>query len=156
MNQTHYTQKWRWDDAVKFLSSKYRVYAPTLLWGTPDYQRIDASNATAILYNNPRPSTPLKNFFLPVRENVSVDERPPETIIMGVPNCDLQALEDAVPENGFLFGDEPCIFDFTVAGMMAGAFDNQPPTWASTIVQDYKRLRAYTERVQSTVGVFGR
>jgi glutathione S-transferase len=69
---------------------------------------------------------------------------------------DLQALQDAVPDSGFLFGDEPCIFDFTVAGMMAGAFDNQPPTWASTMVQDYQRLRAYTERVQTTVGVFGR
>ena len=42
------------------------------------------------------------------------------------------------------------------ADMMAGAFDNQPPTWASTMVQDYQRLRAYTERVQTTVGVFGR
>jgi ferredoxin len=92
MNQNHYTRKDRWDEAVKFLSGKFRIYAPISQWGTSDYQVIDATNATSILYNHPRPSTPLKTFYLPVRENVTSDEHTPETIILGVPNCDIQAM----------------------------------------------------------------
>lgn len=69
---------------------------------------------------------------------------------------DLRALEDAVPDSGFLFGETPNIFDFTIAGMMAGAYDNQPPTWITAMALGYKKLHTYTERVQETVGVFGR
>lgn len=69
---------------------------------------------------------------------------------------DLKALEDSVPAEGFLFGDSPCIFDFTVAAMMAGIYDNQPETWVTRLAQPHARLRAYTERVQDAVGVWGR
>ncbi len=69
---------------------------------------------------------------------------------------DLQALEHAVPENDFLFGSAPGIFDFTIAAMMAGVYDNRPETWCTEIARGYHRLQAYTERVQEHVGVFGR
>lgn len=69
---------------------------------------------------------------------------------------DLQALEDSVPETGFLFGDAPGIFDFTLAGMMAGFYDNQPPTWLTELARAYRRLHEYTERVQQGIGVYGR
>ena len=69
---------------------------------------------------------------------------------------DLRSLEDSVPDEGFLFGGEPGVFDFTVAGMMAGIYDNEPPTWLTGMARDYPRLQAYTERVQAHMGVFGR
>ncbi|HEY5646792.1 MAG TPA: glutathione S-transferase family protein [Pseudomonadales bacterium] len=69
---------------------------------------------------------------------------------------DLQALQDAVPESGFLFGDTPNLFDFTVAGMMAGIYDNQPPTWLTLMAREYEQLRAYTDRVQAHMGIYGR
>ncbi len=69
---------------------------------------------------------------------------------------DLQALEDSVPATGFLFGDAPGIFDFTVAGMMAGFYDNQPPTWLTELALPYPGLHDYTERVQEAIGVYGR
>jgi glutathione S-transferase len=69
---------------------------------------------------------------------------------------DLQALEDSVPEEGFLFGDEPGVFDFTIAGMLAGIYDNQPPTWLTVMARGYEDLHAYTERVQAHMGIFGR
>ena len=69
---------------------------------------------------------------------------------------DLQALEDSVPDEGFLFGSEPGVFDFTLAGMMAGIYDNEPPTWLTEMARQYARLHAYTERVQAHMGVFGR
>lgn len=74
----------------------------------------------------------------------------------GFAQRDLRALNDAVPESGFLFSDTPCVFDFTIAAFMAGVFDNQPATWVTTMALEYKNLQAYTERVQKHVGVFGR
>ncbi len=69
---------------------------------------------------------------------------------------DLDALQAALPETGFLFGESPGVFDFTIAGMMAGIYDNQPGTWVTEIARDYKALQAYTERVQESIGVYGR
>ena len=75
----------------------------------------------------------------------------------GFARRDLQALEDALPDNqDFLFGSEPNVYDFTVAAIMAGIFDQQPPTWINELAAPHTRLRDYTERVQATVGVYGR
>ncbi len=69
---------------------------------------------------------------------------------------DLQALEDSVPEQGFLFGESPGYFDFAVASLIAGMVDNQPPTWFTELARPYQKLMDYTERVQAAVGVWGR
>lgn len=69
---------------------------------------------------------------------------------------DLDALQAAVPAEGFLFGPQPGIFDFTIAAMMAGVYDNQPATWVTELALPYENLCAYTERVQEAVGVWGR
>ena len=69
---------------------------------------------------------------------------------------DLQALQDAVADQDFLFGNKPNIFDFTVAGVMSGIYDNRPPTWLTEMAQKYSKLQAYTERVQAHTGIYGR
>ena len=74
----------------------------------------------------------------------------------GFAERDLQALEDAVPESGFLGGDAPRIHDFAVASLMAGMMDNQPPTWFTELARRHEKLVDYTERVQAAVGVYGR
>jgi glutathione S-transferase len=74
----------------------------------------------------------------------------------GFARRDLEALDAAVPQAGFLFGEQPNIFDFSVAALMAGAYDNQPVTWVTDMAMPYQNLRAYTERVQEAVGVWGR
>ena len=74
----------------------------------------------------------------------------------GFAERDLATLEAAVPESGFLFGDVPGIFDFTIAGMMAGVYDNQPPTWVTLLARNHEQLHAYTERVQEAIGIYGR
>ena len=40
--------------------------------------------------------------------------------------------------------------------MMAGTYDNQPPTWITAVAQEYAALQDYTERVQAATGVYGR
>ena len=77
----------------------------------------------------------------------------------GFAHRDLAALQATVAELGdgrFLFGATPNVFDFTIAAMLAGIYDNQPATWLTPIAQRFGALQAYTERVQSEVGVFGR
>lgn len=74
----------------------------------------------------------------------------------GFASRDLQALQDAVPGEGFLFGSEPNVFDFTIAALMAGIYDNQPVTWLTEMAQEYEGLHAYTERVQAKMGIYGR
>ena len=69
---------------------------------------------------------------------------------------DLDALEAAVPTEGYLFGQQPDVYDFTVAGMMAGIYDNEPAMWTTEIVRTYSNLHNYCERVQDAVGVWAR
>ncbi|MEM7077412.1 MAG: glutathione S-transferase family protein [Pseudomonadota bacterium] len=74
----------------------------------------------------------------------------------GFARRDLQALQDAVADRPFICGATPRVFDFAVAGFMAGLYDQQPPTWLTPVANDYPGLRDYTERVQASVGVYGR
>lgn len=75
----------------------------------------------------------------------------------GFARRDLKALEDALPDQEeFLFGSTPNVYDFTIAAMMAGIYDQQPPTWITQLAAPHSRLRDYTERVQASVGVYGR
>lgn len=82
------------------------LYAPTADHGIQDYRVVSEEVIDRIVYNSPKPTTPLKTFFLPVKENVvrGVQEVP-RRIILGVPSCDLAALDmlDAI------YLDEPFI-----------------------------------------------
>lgn len=74
----------------------------------------------------------------------------------GFARRDLEALDEAVGSSGVLDAKDPGYFDFTVAGFMAGVYDQQPPTWFNPIAEAFPRLQQYTEDVQETVGVWGR
>ena len=69
---------------------------------------------------------------------------------------DMQALQDAITEDGYLFGNTPNVFDFTITGILAGIYDQTPPTWVNAIAEEFPALKDYADRVQSHVGVFGR
>ncbi|MDR4988913.1 MAG: 4Fe-4S dicluster domain-containing protein [Bacteroidales bacterium] len=83
-----------WDKALSDLLGSYMIYAPLLIGNHQDYELLDKELVKHIVYNAPRPSTPLKSFFLPVKENV-VAENTVDTpvIILGIPGCDLSALD---------------------------------------------------------------
>ncbi|EAW30414.1 hypothetical protein GP2143_09420 [marine gamma proteobacterium HTCC2143] len=69
---------------------------------------------------------------------------------------DLQAISDAIGSKPFLLGNEISAFDFTVGSMLSGILDNKPDTWLSPIAREIDHLVDYTERVQQTIGVYGR
>ena len=64
--------------------------------------------------------------------------------------CDLQALQDVVSGEGFLFAAQSCVLDFTIASFMAGVYDQQPPTWNTHLANDYS-LSAFRQLFACTV-----
>ena len=82
-----------WEKRLEELSGTYRVYASVKNGDNHDYEILSASNIKDISYNTAKPVTPLKSFFLPVKENVSsFPANKQKRIIIGAPNCDIEAL----------------------------------------------------------------
>jgi ferredoxin len=82
-----------WDALINSLLDEFEIYAPFLFGEHLEYAIVSSDNAGQIVYNRPKPSTPLKQFFLPVRENVIHPGRMDQKrIILGSPACDLSGL----------------------------------------------------------------
>ena len=92
MSNYYSLSKQEWEKALTHLMINHQIYAP-MAWGeNQDYERIAEDSITDIIYNQPKPATPLKTFFLPVRENVvNIEKSDKKRIIMGIPSCDLSA-----------------------------------------------------------------
>jgi sulfhydrogenase subunit beta (sulfur reductase) len=86
-------KKEEWDKTLEKLSLSYNIYASISNEYSQDYELLKPSNIPEISYNKPKPVTPLKSFFLPVKENVtSIRDTEKPRIILGIPNCDIEAL----------------------------------------------------------------
>jgi len=82
-----------WHRSLEKLLTTFDIFVPVKDEFSLDYEPFRPDQAGNIAYNTPKPATPLKNFFLPVRENVTsarYDGKP--RIIIGAPNCDIEAL----------------------------------------------------------------
>lgn len=85
--------KEEWDKALEKLLLSFQIFASISNEFSQDYELLTSKNIGDITYNKAKPVTPLKSFFLPVKENVTSvrnDEKP--RIILGTPNCDIEAL----------------------------------------------------------------
>ncbi len=79
---------------IRLSDAGEQVYAPVRSDGSFDYKPIHKENTGDIVYNEAKPGSPLKIFFLPLRLNVSVEEQlNGRTIIIGAPSCDLEGLK---------------------------------------------------------------
>jgi sulfhydrogenase subunit beta (sulfur reductase) len=86
-------QKEEWDKTLVKLFLSYNIYASISNEYSQDYELLTPANIPDISYNKPKPVTPLKSFFLPVKENVtSARDAEKPRIILGAPNCDIEAL----------------------------------------------------------------
>ena len=84
--------KHEWDDLLIQLLSSFDIYAPVESDFNCDYRKLGPDTISEIVYNKPKPVTPLKKFILPVKENVTTGNAPERPIIiLGVPNCDVMA-----------------------------------------------------------------
>ncbi|UCG28468.1 MAG: 4Fe-4S dicluster domain-containing protein [Bacteroidales bacterium] len=93
MNRRFLISREEWDKVIAGLLVEYDIYASVLNDGIQDYQLIQERDTGLIVYNRPKPTTPLKTFFLPVKENVIREvKKGKQRIIIGVPSCDLAGL----------------------------------------------------------------
>lgn len=98
-----------WNEALTGLLPLYRVYAPVYRKNTLDYKIIAKEEVPEIVYNTPKPVTPLKAFFLPIKENVVLTPaKDLPVVVMGVPGCDLYALD--LLDKFFLDEDFPDLY----------------------------------------------
>jgi ferredoxin len=82
-----------WHRSLENLLTSHDIFVPVKDEYSLDYEPFRLNQAENIAYNTPKPATPLKNFFLPVRENVtSARNNGRPRIIIGAPNCDIEAL----------------------------------------------------------------
>jgi ferredoxin len=85
--------KEEWDKTIAQLLLSHTIIAPVNNGVSLDYEVIRPADIDSISYNQPKPVTPLKNFFLPVKENVTVKSGSAgPRIIIGIPNCDIAGL----------------------------------------------------------------
>ncbi|MBE0675115.1 MAG: 4Fe-4S dicluster domain-containing protein [Bacteroidales bacterium] len=79
---------------LQFSESGESIYAPVRKNGSFDYEHLERDNIGEIVYNEARPASPLKIFFLPLRLNVTAGIAPPgRTIVIGPPACDIEGLK---------------------------------------------------------------
>ena len=94
MGQYFLLNKANWDNVLTTFLTEYEIYAPLLYNENQDYEVMTKELIPEIIYNTPKPATPLKTFFLPVEENVTdSNESFKKRIIIGIPNCDLTGLQ---------------------------------------------------------------
>jgi sulfhydrogenase subunit beta (sulfur reductase) len=102
-------KKEQWDKTLGQLLLSHTIFAPINDEFGQDYELIKPASIAGISYNRPKPATPLKSFFLPVKENVTsarVPEKP--RIIMSIPNCDIEGL--SLLDSIYLDGDFNDVF----------------------------------------------
>lgn len=88
------TSRQSWESALLQMGNGYRVYVPVKNESTLDYVLFGPEYLDQVILNEPKPATPLKVFFLPLRQNVSHESSIQViNIIIGVPSCDLAAID---------------------------------------------------------------
>jgi ferredoxin len=87
-------KKERCDKTLEELLLSFNIFASVENEFGIDYQQVNPHNIGSISYNRAKPVTPLKTFFLPVRENVTSGiSGNKKRIIIGMPNCDVEAIK---------------------------------------------------------------
>jgi ferredoxin len=98
----------KWIDLLNEIIAHCQVYAPLKKENSVDFIKVTAENSDTIYYDGNTPVTPLKAFFTPVKENVVNLKEPQQRVVIGVPNCDLAALD--LMDNIYINEDyiDPC------------------------------------------------
>lgn len=94
MNDIYKISLEEWQRLLESLSAPYDIFAPVRIDGGLDYSLITQETAGSIVYNEAKPASPLKIFFLPVKLNVTVPvNHLKKAIIIGAPACDIAGLK---------------------------------------------------------------
>jgi ferredoxin len=104
MNMKFYINIADWEKFLGQILKTYRIYAPQEVSGNLAYQVLTPENVNKAIYGTYRAVQPFKTFFcLPQEKVTEVTPHPEKTIVLGVKNCDLKAIQ--VLDKIFLEGD---------------------------------------------------
>ena len=93
MNQGFQIGKQEWLSFLLKQTGNYNVYMPVKNNNSIEYELFN-NERKDIVFNIAKPVTPLKTFFLPVKENVVIEKSiHNKNIIVGIPSCDLAAID---------------------------------------------------------------
>ncbi|MBN2481184.1 MAG: 4Fe-4S dicluster domain-containing protein [Bacteroidales bacterium] len=82
-----------WNLFLASLLDEMNIFVPVNNGYSTEY-KLFTSDLENVVYNRPIPVTPLKQFFLPVKENVVINkEIHNKKLIIGIPSCDLAGLD---------------------------------------------------------------
>jgi len=99
-----YINREDWERFLGQISKTYHICAPQEVYGELSYQLLAPENVSKTIYDTYRAVQPLKTFFsLPQEKVTEVTPKPEKTIVLGVKNCDLKAIQ--VLDKIFLEGD---------------------------------------------------
>lgn len=93
----------KWSEHLAEIIQEFQVFAPIRRENSTDFEEITAKKFDSIYYGGNTPNTPLKAFNFPIKENVTATNQTQPRILIGVPNCDLAALN--LLDNIYLGGD---------------------------------------------------
>ncbi len=82
----------QWVKILNSISAEIDIFAPIRKDEYLDYEQLTEDNIMSISYNKAIPTTPLKSFFFPIKENVVREDEDKQRVILGAPACDLSAL----------------------------------------------------------------
>ncbi|MFC1898394.1 4Fe-4S dicluster domain-containing protein [Candidatus Cloacimonadota bacterium] len=83
----------QWAEFLHKALSHYEIFAPVSRESTVDYEEITEDKIDQIYYDSVKPTTPLKAFYFPIKENVVSAKKQNPRLILGAPACDLAALD---------------------------------------------------------------
>lgn len=83
----------QWVKTLSKISTKNKVFAPIKQYDYIDYALLTDENISDIAYNQAKPVTPLKTFFFPIKDNVTINADDNPKVVFGVPSCDLHGLD---------------------------------------------------------------
>ena len=69
---------------------------------------------------------------------------------------DFEALDRALSASDYIAGPRLTVYDFAVASLLAGIYDQHPDSWINPIAADFARVREYAQGVQAELGVYAR
>ena len=52
-------------------------------------------------------------------------------------------IEGVVKEQGYITGSRLTVFDFNVASLLSGIYDNKPATWLTELAREYPAVLEY-------------
>lgn len=100
----YFISKTNWFDFLKSVISKYTTYGLYAEGANLFWEKVNSDNLSNLIFGKYRSVHPIKNFFFPVKEEVTNQPKQDKIVLLGAKNCDLGHLRttDSIFAGGVL------------------------------------------------------